>query len=230
MKKVFFIITIIFLLFNKAYSANPDKGEATTYNITMQKVELCQDSTCSTSYTVGNNSKTVNIASASAGADIGSYAPTTGLPMGQTYSHLRVTLSRSFTISGSVTTDNGVCYTDGDTSSATDNLHVGTTTASSVAETTIWLADADTYNAANGAGGGANIPIAYTSPTYASTMSLSGNSALMIYELAAPYTVGFKTPVIKVTFNVSEALGAFRTGGGVCTLWPEEPMVTISIL
>ena len=60
MKKVFFIITIIFLLFNKAYSANPDKGEATTYNITMQKVELCQDSTCSTSYTVGNNSKTVS--------------------------------------------------------------------------------------------------------------------------------------------------------------------------
>ena len=46
MKKVFFIITIIFLLFNKAYSANPDKGEATTYNVTMQKVELCKDSAC----------------------------------------------------------------------------------------------------------------------------------------------------------------------------------------
>ncbi len=57
-------------------------------------------------------------------------------------------------------------------------------------------------------------------------MTMSGGSALMIYKLTTPYTVGLKSPTIKVSFGVVNAIGAEDTA---CVMWIEEPIVTIAI-
>ena len=120
-KIILLIFSITILLFNKSYAAS-GSGPATEYKVTMKKVELCEDSACATSTTVGDKNMPVDIASATAGADVGSYAPTTGLPLGKTYTHLRVTISRTFTVTGTVTPDSDTCATDGGTDMAATQM------------------------------------------------------------------------------------------------------------
>ena len=223
MKKIFLILVLTILFFNKGYAASGE-GPATEYIVKMQKVELCEDSACATSTTVGDSSMSVDIASVSAGADIGSYAPTTGLPLGTTFTHLRVTINRSFTVTGTVTISSTVCATDGGTdNTATNLLDAGTGTATS---TSMYLVNAATYDASDGSTGGSDITMAYSSPTYATSMTVSGSTAVMIYELTSPYTVGIKSPVIKVVFNTDTALGATDDA---CVMWLQEPYCSITI-
>ncbi len=121
MKKIFLILALTILFFNKVYAATRE-GVATEYIVQMEKLELCEDSACATSSTVGDSKMKVNIASVSAGADIGTYAATTGLPLGTTFSHLRVTVSRTFTVTGTVTAGSTDCVTDGGTDNTATNL------------------------------------------------------------------------------------------------------------
>lgn len=72
---------------------------ATRYDVNVQEVALCQDSACASSSVVGSGAKTFDIASAAVGTAIGSYAKVDALPVG-VYSHIRVVISRTFTISG----------------------------------------------------------------------------------------------------------------------------------
>ena len=223
MKKIFLIFALTILFFNNSYAATGE-GVASEYIVTMKKVELCEDSACASSTTVGDSSKPVDIASVSAGADIGAYAATTGLPLGTTFSHLRVTVSRTFTVTGSATAGSTDCVTDGGTdNTATNLLDAGTGTAVS---TTMYLVNAATYNASNGATGGSDIPFSYSSPTYATSMTVSGDTAVMIYKLTSPYTVGFRAPTIKVIFNTDTALGATDDA---CVMWLQEPYCQITI-
>ena len=223
MKKIFLIFALTILFFNNSYAATGE-GVASEYIVTMKKVELCEDSACATSTTVGDSSKPVNIASVSAGADIGSYAPTTGLPLGTTFSHLRVTVSRTFTVTGSVTAGSTDCVTDGGTdSTATHLLDAGTGTAVS---TTMYLSDADGYAVSDGDNDADQITMSYSSPTYATTMTVSGDTAVMIYKLTSDYTVGLRAPTIKVIFNTDTALGATDDA---CVMWLQEPYCQITI-
>ena len=70
------------------------------------------------------------------------------------------------------------------------------------------------------------IYMSYSSPKYAKTMTVSGNTAVMIYELTSPYTVGMKSPIIKVIFNTDSALGA---DDNACVMWLQEPYCEITI-
>ena len=223
MKKIFLIFALTILFFNKSYAATGE-GVATEYIVTMQKLELCEDSACATSTTVGDSKMKVNIASVSAGADIGSYAATTGLPLGTTFSHLRVTISRSFTVTGTAVAGSTTCATDGGTdNTATNLLDAGTGTAVS---TTMYLVNAATYDASDGSTGGSDLPMSYSSPTYATTMTISGETMVMIYKLTSPYTVGIKSPTIKVIFNTDTAVGATDDA---CVMWLQEPYCQITI-
>jgi hypothetical protein len=220
MKKIFLILLFTFLTLNKGFAAT---GAATEYEVTMKKVELCSDATCTTPTTVGERDMAADIAAADAGATVGNYASTSGIPSG-TYTHIRITLSRTFQITGSVVDGSTTCTTDGGTDNDNDQMldsETGTATS-----TAMYLVDAATYNAANGATGGANITISYANPTYASSMTVSGDNAVMIYELTEPYTRLLKAPVIKVSFNTENALGG---DGNACVMWIEEPYVSISI-
>jgi hypothetical protein len=220
MKRIFLILLFTFLILNKGYA---ETGAATEYEITMKKVELCSDASCTTPFTVGETDLAADIAAADAGATVGNYASTAGIPPG-TYTHIRITLDRTFQITGTVTSGGQACATDGGTDNDNDQmLDSGTGTATS---TTMYLVDAATYDASDGSTGGANITISYANPTYASSMSVSGDNAVMTYELTEPYTRLFKAPVIKVSFNTENALGG---DGNACVMWIEEPFVSITI-
>jgi len=78
-------------------------GRATSYNVDVRSVKLCTDALCAGGYVLGSGSKTFDIASASAGADVGTYANIDAIPVGA-YSHIQIVLSRTFTVSGTCTT------------------------------------------------------------------------------------------------------------------------------
>ena len=224
MKKIFLILLFTFLILNKGYAATAT-GEATEYEITMKKVELCSDATCTTPITVGERDMAADIAAADAGATVGSYASTSGIPSG-TYSHIRITISRTIQITGTVViSDSSSCFTDGGTDNVADNLLV--TTATSASSTTMYLVNDDSYAVGTGDTSAENITIGYTNPTYATSMTVSGDNAVMIYELTEPYTRLLKAPVIKVAFNTENAVGCEDTTTDV--MWIEEPYVSITI-
>jgi len=224
MKKIFLILLFTFLILNKGYAATAT-GEATEYEITMKKVELCSDATCTTPITVGERDMAADIAAADAGATVGSYASTSGIPSG-TYSHIRITISRTIQITGTVViSDSSSCFTDGGTDNVANNLLA--TTATSASSTTMYLVDDDSYEVGTGTTDSENIAIGYTNPTYATSMSVSGDNAVMIYELTEPYTRLLKAPVIKVAFNTENAVGCEDTTADV--MWIEEPYVSITI-
>jgi hypothetical protein len=224
MKKIFLILLFTFLILNKGYAATAT-GEATEYEITMKKVELCSDATCTTPITVGERDMAADIAAADAGATVGNYASTAGIPSG-TYSHIRITISRTIQITGTVViSDSSSCFTDGGTDNVADNLLV--TTATSASSTTMYLVNDDSYKVGTGDTSAENITIGYTNPTYATSMIVSGDNAVMIYELTEPYTRLLKAPVIKVAFNTENAVGCEDTTTDV--MWIEEPYVSITI-
>ena len=224
MKKIFLILLFTFLILNKGYAATAT-GEATEYEITMKKVELCSDATCTTPITVGEIDMAADIAAADAGATVGNYASTAGIPSG-TYSHIRITISRTIQITGTVViSDSSSCFTDGGTDNVADNLLVTTATAAS--STTMYLVNDDSYAVGTGTTLSEDIAIGYTNPTYATSMSVSGDNAVMIYELTEPYTRLLKAPVIKVAFNTENAVGCEDTTADV--MWIEEPYVSITI-
>jgi len=224
MKKIFLILLFTFLILNKGYAATAT-GEATEYEITMKKVELCSDATCTTPITVGERDMAADIAAADAGATVGNYASTSGIPSG-TYSHIRITISRTIQITGTVViSGSSSCFTDGGTDNVADNLLV--TTATSASSTTMYLVNDDSYEVGTGTTDSENITIGYTNPTYATSMSVSGDNAVMIYELTEPYTRLLKAPVIKIAFNTENAVGCEDTTADV--MWIEEPYVSITI-
>ena len=59
--------------------------------------------------------------------------------------------------------------------------------------------------------------------------SPSSSEVQLIYKLTTSYTVGPIAPKIKVTFDVSKALGAGMADINVYYMWPEEPVVLISL-
>ena len=170
----YFKIIISFLLVGIFYTASlraADVGRASVYKVTMEELHFCEDSKCATYTKVCDTTKTVDIAAVTAGSDVASWCPLTGLPMGTTFTHLRVKLNRAFTLAGVVldkdsTTD---CYTGGtNDATATKTANGSEVTNASVSgdtitipgqtleETVIWLYDARGDNGAYIDGAGSN--------------------------------------------------------------------------
>ena len=228
MKKIFFILLFTFFIIERGYTAS-DEGQPTQYQVNMKKVELCTDLACTAPYVVGERDMDADIASVSAGADVGNFAPTTGIPPGIVYTHLRVTISRTFTITASISVDGGLCRTDGGDNATATQMTVGASSGTAVAET-MYLVNAGSYGASDGtrdgAVGSSNIDVDYSSPSSAKTMTVSGDNAVMVYELTAPYQKTLRAPVIKVKFDTSTAVGVENTA---CAMYINEPSVTISL-
>ena len=228
MKKIFFILLFTFFIVERGYTAS-DEGQPTQYQVTMKKVELCTDLACTSPYVVGEKDMDADIASVTAGADVGSFAPTTGIPPGIVYTHLRVTISRTFTITASISVGAGLCRTDGGDNATATQMTVGASSGTAVAET-MYLVNAGSYGATDGtrdgAVGSSNIDVDYSSPESAKSMTVSGDNAVMVYELTAPYQKTLRAPVIKVKFNTATAIGVEDTA---CSMYINEPSVTISL-
>ena len=77
--KYFLIVFCSFILISfKLFGAS---GSADTYTVTMLKVELCGEVTCSSPTEVASGSQSVNIANLSAGAEAAKFGSTSGLPI-----------------------------------------------------------------------------------------------------------------------------------------------------
>ena len=230
MKKLFFILLFTLFITEKGYTAS-DEGQPTQYEVTMKKVELCTDLACSSPYTLGEKDMDADIASVTAGADIGTYAPTTGIPPGIVYTHLRVTISRTFTITASISVDGGLCRTDGGNNANATQMTVGASSGTAVSET-MYLVNAGGYGPSDGTRDGDvdaaddDIDVGYGSPQSAKTMSVSGDNAVMVYELTAPYQKTLRAPIIKVKFNTATSIGADDTA---CAMYINEPTVSIAL-
>ena len=226
MIKILFSIILSLFLFQNAYSADAH-GQPTQYEVTMKKVELCTDLACTSPFILGEKNMAADIVPTEGGTDVGNYAPTSGIPVGIVYTHLRVTLDRTFKITGNVTVGSKECATDGGNNAGATQMTVGTD-GGTPAEESMFLVNAGSYVDSTGkrAGdvGSSDLDISYATPSSAKSISVSGDNALLVYELTAPYQKTLRAPVIKIAFDTSEAISA---NSEACAMWIEEPTVSI---
>ena len=261
MKKIFLIfLSVIFVLVSKyAFAA---KGAAKVYKVTMNEAALCTGNssgvTCDGKVTVGSGDKTVDIASVDAGATAATYGDVALLPLGTTFTHMYVKISRKFIIqtndSNDLKTDNGdVCrsqatadtqYGSGADSDNTEAnrkyTHVATRTegtgVGAAAEQNAYLMNAGT----NGVkfctnatcGGTANQTFGYTCSNCTAQktdLDSDDNYHELIYELSTPYTVTLIPPTITMSFGTAQALSANDVTGSLCNITAEEPVFTVTV-
>ena len=253
MNKLFkIIISNIFILFFLSVSAYAVTGAADVYKVTMRKVELCTGSTgvssCDNAVVIGTGDKEVDIASVDAGASAASYGEPALLPLGETYTHMRVTIDRKFTIKNSTAIAAGENATACRTIASTDGMYVTDEATDkythkpvvannqTAAEMNVYLVN-DQYtrcNLANCSNKTDDQSISYAQGTGSSkhqTQHADGSSDadhVMIYELTSPYTVALIAPQIDISFGTSAAVSAQEVNE-LCQIWAEEPIVTITI-
>ena len=216
--------TVATLVSGVAHAAIPGTAaQPSTYEITIEQVELCQDAACATSFLIGSGTEAFDIANSAAGAEVGGYVDISGIPLFQTWTHVRVTISTTISV--------GATWTDGDgdacgTSNAAQvSGHAAVYAASAggtaaaadfvipnVGFSTIVQADYDGFNLskANGAA-----------------------SATITFPLTTPYTCTGVMPRIEVQFDTDSAFGFVPgTAAGVgtaCQAFPRPPEVTITV-
>ena len=248
--KVIFFITFTLLIFiNKSYSAT---GAADVYKITMRKVELCTGSTgvtnCDNAVVIGSGDKVVDIAAVSAGSAAASYGDSALLPLGETYTHMRVTIDRKFVIKNNTAIAAGSNATACRTIASTDTMYVTDEATDkythkpvvannqTAAEMNVYLIN-DQYtrcNLANCSNKTDDQDMTYAqgsgSSTYQSQHADGSSDAdhVLIYELTKPYTVALIAPTIDISFGTSAAVGAQEVNS-LCQIWAEEPVVTVTI-
>ena len=129
-KKINLIIsTLVVLILNiqTAYTDRQSLRKDFNKKLTMRKVELCTsyqggnfdniltEAFCNNPVTIGSGDKEVDIASVNAGESAASYGnPNLLLPLGETFTHVRVTIDKKFTLKskGEVTTGSASGNTD----------------------------------------------------------------------------------------------------------------------
>ena len=251
--KYLIVIKLIFISYIATSYANVT-GAAAKYEVTMRKVEMCTGSTgitnCDNAVVLGTGDKAVDIAAVDAGAAAGSYGDPALLPLGETYTHMRVTIDRKFVIkSGEQLDPSGAasgCVTQAvtdsmyDSDEATDKYThkvsvTDDTALSSAADMNVYLEN-DSYTLCANAdcsttsGGQTND---YSSPSYATYQSThdsdTSDDHVMVYKLTTPYTVTLIPPVIDISFGTQEAVGAYTVSATRCAIYGAEPVVTITV-
>ena len=282
-----FIITLsFFILANETAFAATATGNADVYKVTMRKIELCTGYTvvdfddvntanaCQGAVVIGSGDLEVDIASVTAGAAAASYGDPALLPLGETYTHMRVTVDRKFIIKsesaintgGTNKTDNCVTvattdaqYGSGSSEAARKYTHkVAVAEGGTNAEMNLYMTNGrqsdestsnnytqcEAANCAKNDGWTWNYAADASQLTSAIAMqtmrsSLTTDDIQLVYELTTPYTVSLIPPTIDISFGTRSALGVQEvcdagddcTGetDGVCSFYPEEPIVTITI-
>ena len=278
------MLTFITLSMETALAATA-KGNADVYKVTMRKIEICTGYTvvdfdnvhtadaCHNAVVIGSGEKEVDIASVSAGAAAANYGDPALLPLGETYTHMRVTVDRKFIIKsetaldtgGSNDTDN--CVTTATTDSqfpsneSTDKYthRVAVAEGGTNAEMNMYMingrqsdestanytqcfnADCSQKNTSwnwNYAKDASELTSAIAMRTMRS--SLTTDDIQLVYALSTPYTVSLIPPTIDISFGTRSALGVQEVSNsegdgtpsandGMCSFYPEEPIVTITI-
>jgi len=263
MKIFISILTILFCInFSSQVFAANAAGVASIFKITLTKIELCtatpldgkNDTTCTGSTTVGTGNKEFDVASVDAGAQVGSFVSTAGLPIGTTFTHAKPTMSREVKVKGYVEIDSNCwCRTESD---STYNSSTGkyksvlygvceTSEADAIAnaeEGTYYIqtdtTDGTTICANAACDSGSNQSMDYTKDTtslnaqYGLAMNdpaIGDTTFDMIYQLESNYTVGVTSPKIDIAFGTQTALFANEWTDGSCYVEPYYVRSTVTI-
>ena len=230
---LFFITIIIGFYNNLTYAEN---GTPSSYIVTINSMDLCEDSSCTKYTRLGNTSKQFDIASVTATGDVGTYVDEITLVVGKTYTHARWNLNRTFSMTGTVAIDGvGNCATASNGTAGTETAASYTAVGQTEAALSIFLLDLLK-------GGDGTWPVAtdYTSKgvQLVSNDFPSDTTFDYIKELEDPFIVTEDVPEISMSFNVTNNLGAgYNNSGGTqngvpnakCYYWVEDPSPTISI-
>ena len=234
MMKLIKLLTYIFLanffFINSVYAATIT-GTPTKYEVTMKKMELCESSGCSIATLLAEKDGTFNIASVSAGADIGSWISGFALVVGETYSHVRATISVDFTIAGYITDDNS--------NGISEDYCVTVASPATAASATSWAITSTGSNATTNADMAWVVPNA-TGGTYGNLTSsfktngiskINGASTFSwIGALTSSYTATTSSsPKITMSFDVTGQLQAQGDGSVGCIIYVKPPVVSISL-
>ena len=247
-------------LFAGTAFAGSGQGIATQYEITMLKLELCTDApltteedvTCTGAVVVGTGSKIFDIASVSAGASVGSFVSSTGLPIGVTYKYAKPTFSKTIKVTGSVSLINPTCNCRTDTLSTFNSANGkykssinGVCDSAAAEPQEIHMQDLVTdysnvlfLNAACSSKldtSYSRTPLAglnnYMFGKSMENTAVGSTSMSAIYILENPYTVTAVAPKIELAFGTQKALhgDSFTNVGAQCVVDMYYPKVRIKI-
>jgi hypothetical protein len=216
-----------------AYAAFPGTSATPTiYQVTLKKVEICTGSdgagSCEGSFVVGSSTKAFDIAAVGAGAAVGSYANLSALPIGSTFTHVRVTVDSAITVRASGADSGTTCYTQAAGGGSASAASAATFAGGPAVTGTVYVPHIGTYTTSAGAS-------TLTEADFQTTGSRgyikrpNDSDVLITYSLTAPYTpVLNKQPQVTVKFNVTGAVGFLFTGAA-CNAFPEPPSVSITV-
>ena len=286
LKLIILSISFFISYYEIAFAATA-KGNADVYKVTMRKIELCTGYTvvdfdnvntndaCHNAVVIGSGDKVVDIASVTAGAAAASYGDPALLPLGETYTHMRVTVDRKFVIKSESALDTGGSNdTDNCVTTATTDAQFGSGSSEAArkyshrvavaeggtnAEMNMYMingrqSDESTTNYTqcfnancsqnnsswrwNYAKDASELTSAIAMQTMRS--SVDTDDVQLVYALSTPYTVTLIPPTIDISFGTRSALGVQEVSNsegdgtpsandGMCSFYPEEPIVTITI-
>jgi len=229
---IFSVIISFFMFIRCAYS---ELATPSSYIVTVNSMDLCEDAACTNYARLGNVSKNFDIASVSASGDVGTYVDEFFLEIGKVYTHARWNLNRAMSLTGTVELTGVDCATAANGTAGTET--VAAYTAGDQTEASLNLFMVDLGKLANSGGPAANdytskgVQLVSDDFPYATTFDY-------IKELEKTYTVSEEVPVISMSFNVTNNLGAGYNNSGStqngvpnnrCYYWVEDPSPIISI-
>ena len=215
MKKTILIFLFYLVFFNSKVIALT--GEATTYGITITRIELCDatstDTACNGSVLLyAGDSGVVNIASTTAGTAAATLGNLATAVFGTTYTYIQVTMERAMSLAGTVVSGSDSCSTIASNGGTDAENGKGAATATEVS---------GTYYA--GVPGGSSISDFINSTTAGDGTGTdsaigaidSGDDYFEWREkLTAPITmVAGKIPTVEIAFGATTALGYLEQAG-----------------
>jgi len=233
---IYFLLSLILplVLFSNMVKAELDTPNL--YQVTVNSMDLCEDSACSSFVRLGNTSKTFDIASAAANGDVGTYVEEITLEVGKAYSHARWNLNRAMTLKGTVAIDGvGDCATSTNGTAGTE-----TVTAYNAADQTEGNLNLFMVDLLKGGDGTWPTAADYTTKgvELVDNDFASATTFNYIKKLTSMYVVTESVPEIIMSFDVTNRLGAGYNGTGSaqngvpnakCYYWVEDPSPTITI-
>jgi hypothetical protein len=234
---IFKLAALIIMVPCLALAALPSgTGTATTYEVTITQVEICQSSGCGSSTILGSTTDTFDIAGVSAGQEIGQFANANGIPVGVAFSHVKVTLNRAITITGQGTTAglSQSCSTSSNTQSDSATFGAGSVGGTPVAQTL--TAPLSSNIQKPGSLGSGNSGVSLTTAEYSTVnITVVGSSLAVTYPLDTTFTrqAGDVEPRVEIGIDTASALGVADSGASVasgnCVTFPREPTVIVNI-